>query len=122
MSRRSACSADSSGSGAVSSVRKCPNSDSSSSPTGFSSETGSCELRLICSTSSALRSSSRPISSAVGSRPSSPRSFRSERTILFSFSTTCTGMRIVRDLSASARATAWRIHHVAYVENLNPLR
>ena len=47
---------------------------------------------------------------------------RSERTILFSFSTTCTGMRIVRDLSASARATAWRIHHVAYVENLNPLR
>ena len=52
MSRRRACSADSSGSGAVSSVRKCPNSDSSSSPTGFSSETGSCELRRICSTSS----------------------------------------------------------------------
>ncbi len=25
-------------------------------------------------------------------------------------------------LSASARATAWRIHHVAYVENLKPLR
>ena len=54
-----------------------------------------------------------PISTEVGSRPSSPRSFRSERTILFSFSTTWTGMRIVRDLSASARATAWRIHHVA---------
>src|SRR5215210_2248502 len=31
-------------------------------------------------------------------------------------------MRMVRALSASARATAWRIHHVAYVENLNPLR
>src|SRR5919204_435659 len=31
-------------------------------------------------------------------------------------------MRIVRALSASARATAWRIHHVAYVENLKPLR
>ena len=44
------------------------------------------------------------------------------RPILFSFSTTCTGMRIVRALSASARATAWRIHQVAYVENLKPLR
>jgi RNA polymerase primary sigma factor len=30
--------------------------------------------------------------------------------------------KIVRALSASARATAWRIHHVAYVENLKPLR
>ena len=30
----------------------------------------------------------------------------------------CTGIRIVRALSASARATAWRIHQVAYVENL----
>ena len=31
-------------------------------------------------------------------------------------------MRIVRLLSAIARVMAWRIHHVAYVENLNPLR
>ena len=31
-------------------------------------------------------------------------------------------MRIVRPLSAIARATAWRIHQVAYVENLYPLR
>ena len=31
----------------------------------------------------------------------------------FKFSTTCTGIRIVRALSASARATAWRIHQVA---------
>ena len=38
---------------------------------------------------------------------------RSERTILFSLSTMCTGMRMVRALSANARATAWRIHHVA---------
>ena len=38
---------------------------------------------------------------------------RAERTILVSFSTTWTGMRIVRDLAASARATACRIHHVA---------
>ena len=51
-SRWSAVSASSSGSGVESSARKCPNSDSSSSPTGFSSETGVCALRLICSTSS----------------------------------------------------------------------
>jgi hypothetical protein len=38
---------------------------------------------------------------------------RSARPILFSFSTTWTGIRIVRALSASARAIAWRIHHVA---------
>ena len=42
----------------------------------------------------------------VGSRPSSVTSLRSARPILFSFSTTCTGMRIVRALSASARAIA----------------
>ena len=56
-----------------------------------------------------------------GREPSSPTSLRSTRPILLSFSTTWTGMRIVRDLSASARATAWRIHHVAYVEKRNPL-
>ena len=38
---------------------------------------------------------------------------RSARPILLSFSTTWTGMRIVRALSASARAIAWRIHQVA---------
>jgi hypothetical protein len=36
-------------------------------------------------------------------------------------STMCTGMRIVRAWSAIARVIAWRIHHVAYVENLKPL-
>ncbi|HEX5929344.1 MAG TPA: sigma-70 family RNA polymerase sigma factor, partial [Solirubrobacterales bacterium] len=56
---------------------------------------------------------SRAISADEGSRPNSARSLRSARTILFSFSTTCTGMRIVRALSANARATAWRIHQVA---------
>ena len=34
------------------------------------------------------------------------------------WSTTCTGRRIVRPWSAIARVTAWRIHHVAYVESL----
>ena len=38
--------------------------------------------------------------------------------IFWSRSTMWTGIRIVRALSASARATAWRIHQVAYVENL----
>src|SRR6266487_253483 len=31
-------------------------------------------------------------------------------------------MRVVRGLWATPRCTAWRIHHVAYVENLNPRR
>ena len=34
----------------------------------------------------------------------------------------CTGIRIVRDLFATPRCTAWRIHQVAYVENLKPRR
>ena len=55
----------------------------------------------------------------AGPRPRSALSLRSVRRILLSFSTTWTGMRIVRALSASARATACRIHQVAYVENLN---
>ncbi len=42
--------------------------------------------------------------------------------LLDGFSTMCTGMRMVRAWSAMARVIAWRIHQVAYVENLNPLR
>ncbi len=53
------------------------------------------------------------ISSSVGSRPSSAQRFRSARFIFCIRSTMCTGIRIVRALSASARATAWRIHQVA---------
>jgi RNA polymerase primary sigma factor len=55
----------------------------------------------------------RAISEGNGSRPSFCTSWRSTCTALLSFSTMCTGMRIVRDLSAIARVTAWRIHHVA---------
>ena len=58
------------------------------------------------------------ISSSVGSRPNTIQSVRSARFIFWSRSTMCTGMRIVLALSASALATACRIHHVAYVENL----
>ena len=43
---------------------------------------------------------------------------RVARPIFCSRSTMCTGIRIVRDLFATPRWTAWRIHHVAYVENL----
>ena len=46
-----------------------PNSDSSSSPTGFSSETGACAERLIDSTSSGSMPVCSAISSGVGSRP-----------------------------------------------------
>ena len=35
---------------------------------------------------------------------------------------TCVGTRIVRDRFDTARWQAWRIHHVAYVENLKPRR
>ena len=44
------------------------------------------------------------------------------RTSLLIVSTMCTGMRIVRAWSAMARVIAWRIHQVAYVLNLKPLR
>ena len=37
----------------------------------------------------------------------------SMRTTLFSSSTMCTGIRILRALSVIARVTACRIHHVA---------
>ena len=43
---------------------------------------------------------------------------RSAREIFCSRSTMWTGIRIVRDLFATPRCTAWRIHQVAYVENL----
>ena len=61
-----------------------------------------------------------PISSGLGSRPSSWSSWRWMRTSLLMVSTMCTGMRMVRAWSAMARVMAWRIHQVAYVENLKP--
>jgi hypothetical protein len=105
------------GDSAPSSTISWPNSDCSSSPTGFSSEIGACAERLIDSTSSGSTPAISAISSTVGSRPSPVTSLRSARPILSSLSTMWTGIRIVRALSASARAIAWRIHQVAYVEN-----
>ena len=87
---------------------------------GVSRLTGSCEIFWISRTRSAGRPISLPISSGVGSRPSSCRSWRWMRTSLLMVSTMCTGMRMVRAWSAMARVMAWRIHQVAYVENLKP--
>ena len=47
---------------------------------------------------------------------------RSAWIALFNRSIMCTGILIVRPLSAIARVTDWRIHQVAYVENLYPRR
>ena len=55
----------------------------------------------------------RATSSWVGMRPSLAVSSRSARAIRASRSTMWTGSRIVRDLFATPRCTAWRIHHVA---------
>ncbi len=57
-------------------------------------------------------------SSTVASRPSSWWSWRCTRASLLIVSTMCTGTRMVRAWSAIALVIAWRIHHVAYVENL----
>ena len=84
-----------------------------SSPTDGGGYCTACAERLIDSTSSGSIPVTSAISSAVGSRPSSVTSLRSARPILLSFSTTWTGILIVRALSASARAIAWRIHQVA---------
>jgi hypothetical protein len=53
------------------------------------------------------------ISASVGARPSFVKSWRSARDIFCSRSTMWTGIRISRDLFATPRWTAWRIHQVA---------
>ena len=77
-------------------------------------------MRWISRTLSGVSSTFAAISSIVGSRPSSCSIWREMRSTLFIVSTMCTGMRMVRAWSAIARVMAWRIHHVAYVENLKP--
>ena len=112
-SLRSDSEAISKGDSAEASSTKSASEESSSSPTGFSSETGCWAMRRMSRTSRVVHSSSVAISSGVGSRPSCWMSWRSTWMTLLSFSTMCTGMRIVRPLSAIARVTAWRIHQVA---------
>src|SRR5207237_444741 len=111
---RSETSTCSSGSGS-SPATKSPKTASSCSPTGWSrlaDARAAARTSRACSTGSDASSA---ISSSVGSRPSSIQSVRSARFIFCSRSTMCTGMRLVRDLSASARATAWRLPHAAAV-------
>ena len=94
---------------------KSPSAASPSSPpTGVSSETGSWpSLRISSTCRSSIPSSFAAISAGDGSRPCAWSSARRARATLFMRSTMCTGIRIVRDWSASARVIAWRIHHVA---------
>ena len=101
--------------GAVASLSstKSPRWESSSSPMGVSSETGSWETLVISRTFSGVMPISSAISSSAGSRPSSWRSRRETLTSLLMVSTMCTGIRMVRAWSAMARVMAWRIHQVA---------
>ena len=101
---------------------KSPRCESSSSPMGVSSEMGSWAIFRILRTLATGMSMRLAISSEVGSRPSSCTSWRLVRISLLMVSIMCTGMRMVRAWSAMARVMAWRIHHVAYVENLYPRR
>ncbi len=62
------------------------------------------------------------ISAAVGDRWWASASDISVSWTVRTTSTMCTGSRMVRPLLPNPRVIAWRIHQVAYVENLNPLR
>ena len=84
-----------------------------SSPTCCCRLAGSWLMRRISRARSTLRSMAAAISSMVGSCPTSCTSMRCTRRKLWIFSAMCTGTRMVRDWSASARMTAWRIHQVA---------
>src|SRR6266508_2625402 len=104
--------AASTGTTASESSMKSPRWESSSSPIGVSRLTGSWLTLRISRTFSGENSISRPISSGVGSRPRSCRSWRWMRISLLIVSTMCTGMRMVRAWSAMALVIAWRIHQV----------
>src|SRR5206468_4192964 len=121
-SRRERPMIDSTGDTTCLSSMKSPRWLSSSSPIGVSRELGSCAIFRTFRTLSTGTSILVAISSGVGSRPSSCTSWREVRMSLLIVSIMCTGMRIVRAWSAMARVMAWRIHQVAYVENLYPRR
>ena len=87
--------------------------ESSSSPTGASSDSGSSEMRWISRTRSGVMPTSSASSSTVGSRSSCCTIWRCTRCTRLIDSTMWTGMRIVRAWSAIERVMAWRIHHVA---------
>ena len=86
------------------------------------SDSGSAAKRRASVTLSSGISTSAESSARVAGRPS----FSSSRARAFwrraSVSPAWTGRRIVRPVLAMPRVIAWRIHQVAYVENLKPLR
>src|SRR6516162_90334 len=92
---------------------KSPRCESSSSPIGVSSESGSLAILSTLRTFSSGMPSFSANSSGVGSRPISLSIWREVRTILLIVSIMCTGMRMVRAWSAIERVIAWRIHQVA---------
>ena len=100
------------------SAKRSPSSPSSSAPTVWFSETDADAADSASSTCWIGRPVASASSSFVGSRPSSTSSRRAARDSFCCRSTTCTGTRIVRAWFATARCTDWRIHQVAYVENL----
>jgi hypothetical protein len=79
-------------------------------------------ISVRSSISSTVVSSALASSSRVGSRPIDCANWNLVRLSLRSRSWMCTGRRIERERSAIARVISWRIHHVAYVENLKPRR
>ena len=87
--------------------------DSPDSPMGSSSDIEERAASRTMRTCSIGSFDSAAISSSLGSRCRRSISVRSARLTFCRRSTTCTGRRMVRLLSASARATAWRIHQVA---------
>ena len=101
---------------------KSPRWESSSSPMGVSMEMGSLAILSTLRTFSSGMSIFSASSSGVGSRPCSCSICREMRFSLLMVSIMCTGMRIVLAWSAMERVMAWRIHQVAYVENLYPRR
>ena len=91
---------------ASSSSMKSPSFESSSDPTGDSSEMMSWLIFWICATFLISISISTASSSSVGSRPSSCTKRRWVCVNLLMVSTMCTGMRMVRAWSAMARVMA----------------
>src|SRR4029079_9854105 len=101
---------------------KSPRCESSSSPIGVSIEIGSLEILRILRIFSSGISIFSASNAGSGSCPVSCKICREMRFILLIVSIMCTGIRMVRAWSAIDRVIAWRIHHVAYVENLYPRR
>jgi hypothetical protein len=97
---------------------KSPSWESPSSPIGVSIEIGSFAIFMISRTFDSGISILVAKVAMSGSLPVSCMIWREMRFILLIVSIMCTGTRIVRAMSAIERVIAWRIHHVAYVENL----